>query len=114
MSRNFRVRIHFQSYLKSQLPDEMSGQAMTKVKKKISFEGQKIYVGIDVHKKQWTVCVCTDQTNFRPFSMKPDPELLISYLVREFPGGQYLCAVSVLPPTLYHLSSSRSHPLIRQ
>ena len=27
---------------------------MTKVKKKISFEGQNIYVGLDVHKKQWT------------------------------------------------------------
>ena len=31
---------------------------MFKVKKKISFEGKKIYVGIDVHKKQWTVCIC--------------------------------------------------------
>lgn len=65
---------------------------MFKVKKKISFEGQNVYVGIDVHKKQWTVCIGTEDTNFRPFSIKPDPELLISYLVREFPDGEYLCA----------------------
>ncbi|MFT5167579.1 MAG: transposase [Saprospiraceae bacterium] len=28
----------------------------------------------------------------RPFVIAPDPELLISYLVREFPVGEYLCA----------------------
>ena len=65
---------------------------MTKVKKKISFEGQNIYVDLDVHKKQWTVCVCTEHTNFRPFVIDPDPVLLISYLAREFPDGEYLCA----------------------
>ena len=65
---------------------------MIKVKKKISFEGQKIYVGIDVHKAQWTICICTEHTNFRPFVMVPDPQLLISYLVREFPDGNYECA----------------------
>lgn len=65
---------------------------MTKVKKKISFEGQNIYVGMDVHKTQWTICVCTEHSNFRPFSMKPDPEILIDYLRREFPDGNYLCA----------------------
>lgn len=40
---------------------------MTKVKKKISFAEEKIYVGIDVHKTQWTICVCTEHANFRPF-----------------------------------------------
>ncbi len=65
---------------------------MSKVKKKISFLGQSIYVGIDVHKTQWTVCVCTEHTNFRPFSMPPDPEVLISYPHKHFPKGNYQCA----------------------
>lgn len=65
---------------------------MLKIRKKISFKGEKIYVGIDVHKSQWTICVCTLHTNFRPFVIAPDAELLISYLNREFPEGEYLCA----------------------
>ena len=65
---------------------------MAKVRKKISFKGKKIYVGIDVHKKQWTICICTEHTNYRPFSMEPDPQILINYLKKNFPGGQYTCA----------------------
>jgi hypothetical protein len=65
---------------------------MIKVKKKISFTGEKIYVGIDVHKSHWTICVCTEHTNFRPFAFAPAPEILISYLNREFPYGEYQCA----------------------
>lgn len=64
---------------------------MVKVKKKVSFKGQEVFVGIDVHKAQWTMCVCTEHTNFRSFSIKADPEKVIAYLRREFPGGNYLC-----------------------
>ena len=39
----------------------------TQNRKKIDFTGKKIYVGIDVHKKNWTVAICTEQTNYRPF-----------------------------------------------
>ena len=65
---------------------------MTKVTKKISFQGQTVYVGIDVHKKQWMICVLTEDVNFRPFSIDPDPEILISYLVKNFPHAEYCCA----------------------
>jgi len=65
---------------------------MTKVTKKISFRGQKIYVGIDVHKEKWTVCPLTEEVNFRAFSMASNAELLISYLHSHFPGGEYICA----------------------
>ncbi|MFT7628996.1 MAG: hypothetical protein ACI9OS_002663 [Ulvibacter sp.] len=52
---------------------------MTKVKKKSVSKGRiclrqpGIYAGIDVHKKQWTVCICTEHTNFRSFVIDPDP-----------------------------------------
>ena len=70
MSLNFRVSNSFQTKSKLRL--------MTKVTKKISFADQEIYVGIDVHKNQWVICVLTEQVNFRAFSINPDPEILIS------------------------------------
>jgi transposase len=45
-----------------------------------------------VHKKQWPVCTCLEPANFRPFVIASNPELLISYLIREFPDGEYLGA----------------------
>lgn len=65
---------------------------MLKVRKKISFEGQKIYIGIDVHKIKWAICICTEDTNFRPFTIDADPEILINYLNRNFPEGDFCCA----------------------
>lgn len=65
---------------------------MRKVRKKISYRGQKIYVGIDVHKKTWSVAVCTAHTNFRPFSQESDPSLLVNYLHQNYPEGDYHCA----------------------
>ena len=65
---------------------------MPKVRKKISFKGQKIHVGIDVHKIKWAICICTADTNFRPFTIDANPEILISYLKRNFPDGDYRCA----------------------
>ncbi len=84
MSLNFKYE--------NKVLENLKLRIMTKVKKKISFEGQNIYVGMDVHKIQWTICVCTEHSNFRPFTMDPDPEILIDYLRREFPDGDYLCA----------------------
>jgi len=65
---------------------------MIKVKKKSCYRGHKIFVGIDVHKIKWAVCPLTQDVNFRPFSMQADPEILISYLNKTFPKGEYICA----------------------
>jgi len=68
---------------------------MTKVRKKVDFKGEKIYVGIDVHKKSWTVAVCTEHTNYRPFNMEPKPESLVNYLRTNYPGAEFICAYEV-------------------
>ena len=37
----------------------------------VDFKDTTVYVGIDVHKKQWTVTVLTDQVHHRTFSQPP-------------------------------------------
>lgn len=59
---------------------------------KISFKGQNIYVGIDVHLKNWKVTVLTENSLARTFSQDPSPKNLYSFLSREFPDGNYLSA----------------------
>ena len=53
------------------------------------FDGQSFYVGIDFHKKSWQVTILGEQYEHKSMSQNPDPELLASYLKRNFPGGNY-------------------------
>jgi len=59
-----------------------------KVTKKL-FDGQSIYVGIDCHKKNWTVTILGEQYEHKTMSQNPDPDILASYLKRNFPGADY-------------------------
>jgi transposase len=60
----------------------------TKVNEKL-FDGQSIYVGIDCHKKNWTVTILGEQYEHKTMSQNPDPDILASYLKRNFPGADY-------------------------
>lgn len=60
----------------------------TKVNENL-FNGQPFYVGIDTHKKSWTVSIFGEQYEHKTMSQNPDPVLLASYLKRNFPGGDY-------------------------
>jgi transposase len=60
----------------------------TKVNEKL-FDGQSIYVGIDCHKKNWTVTILGEQYEHKTMSQNPDPDILASYLKRNFPGAEY-------------------------
>jgi transposase len=60
----------------------------TKVNKK-SFDGQSFFIGIDCHKKSWKVTILSDQYEHKTMSQDPNPEVLATYLKRNFPGGQY-------------------------
>jgi transposase len=60
----------------------------TKVNEKL-FDGQSIYVGIDCHKKNWTVTILGEQYEHKTMSQNPDPDILASYLKRNFPGAGY-------------------------
>ena len=65
---------------------------MTKVRKKVDFTGQPVYVGIDVHKKSWTVAVCTETASYRPFSQAADAAVLLGHLHSNYPGAGYRSA----------------------
>jgi transposase len=56
---------------------------------KDSFNNQSFYVGIDYHKKSWQVTILGEQYEHKTMSQNPDPDLLASYLKRNFPGGNY-------------------------
>ena len=59
---------------------------------KISFKGQNIFVGIDVHLRKWHV-TCLTESNFKRSIEQPaSPEALHSYLKRTFPDGSYCAA----------------------
>lgn len=60
--------------------------------KTISFHGQNIYIGIDVHLKSWTVTVMTENSLQKTFSQDPSADILQGYLHRTFPGGSYYSA----------------------
>src|SRR6056297_3496833 len=59
---------------------------------KLTFNGEKIYVGIDTHKKNWSVALYHKETSLRTFSQDPNPQLLVSYLKRNYPGANFYCA----------------------
>lgn len=55
----------------------------------ISFKGQNIYVGIDVHLKSWTVTIMVEEVVCKTFSQNPDAKVLHDYLHKKFPEGNY-------------------------
>lgn len=65
---------------------------MQKKDTKIDFSNQTIYVGIDVHLKQWKVTILGQYSTFRTFSQPPDADILIRFLHNQFPNAHYKCA----------------------
>ena len=55
----------------------------------VSFKGQVVYVGIDVHKKQWTVAIRHCGRMSEAFSMDPMPEKLAEHLKKNYPDAEY-------------------------
>jgi transposase len=55
----------------------------------VDFSGQRFYIGIDVHMKQWVVTIRSQQMELKTFSMNPSAEELHRYLDRHYPGGCY-------------------------
>jgi transposase len=61
-------------------------------RKELNFEGQNIYVGIDVHLKSWTVSILTETIFHKRFTLPPEAEILARYLKEKFPGASYYSA----------------------
>ena len=55
----------------------------------ISFKGKNIYVGIDVHLKNWTATVLSDSLTLKTFRLDPSPEVLFSFLSRNYPDAVF-------------------------
>lgn len=56
---------------------------------RLDFTGQAVYVGMDVHKKSWSISIFTDQFEHKTFSQPPEVGALVNYLKRNFPGAAY-------------------------
>lgn len=58
----------------------------------LDFTGQNLYMGIDTHKKNFTVTLQGEQLTYKTFSQPPDPRVLVEYLHRNYPGASYYAA----------------------
>ena len=59
---------------------------------KISFKGQNIYVGIDVHLKTWHVTTLTESGYKYSFAQHADAKELFDRLNKKFPGAHFKSA----------------------
>lgn len=57
--------------------------------KKISFKGQSIYLGIDVHLRSWHISIFNDDLELATKSFPPCAKTLGSYLKKMYPGASY-------------------------
>ena len=56
---------------------------------RLDFTGQPIYIGLDVHKKSWSVSIFSEQIEHKTFTQPPEVDKLVNYLRRTFPGALY-------------------------
>lgn len=59
------------------------------VSEKLDFRGESIYAGLDVHKKQWNVCIMSAYKEHKTFVQPPEPTVLGRYLRENFPEATY-------------------------
>jgi transposase len=64
----------------------------TNLHNSIDFTGQNFYVGLDVHKKSWSVTVRSLGIQVAHFTQPPSAEALIRTLKEKFPGGIFYSA----------------------
>lgn len=58
-------------------------------RKELSFKGQKIFIGIDVHKDSWRVAISPEVGVIRGHSQKPSAKELLDFLNKHYHGGEY-------------------------
>ncbi len=59
---------------------------------KLHFTGQPIYIGLDVHKKSWSVSIFSKYGEYKTFNQPPEADKLVHYLSHHFPGALYYAA----------------------
>ncbi len=53
----------------------------------VSFSGQFIHIGLDVHKKNWSVSVYLNATFVKTYHQEPSGKILFKYLSINYPGA---------------------------
>ena len=85
---------------------------------KLDFSGQHIYVGMDVHKKSWSVSIQTEQFEHKTFTQPPEVEKLTHYLqsTDSWVAGSHelLKPMSLIQAELDGIISSKSKALLRE
>jgi transposase len=64
---------------------------MNTTSKVINFGGHCLYIGIDIHKKNWSVSIYSEEFELKTFSQPSSSALLVGYLREHYPGAQYKC-----------------------
>jgi len=60
--------------------------------RKISFKGQVLYIGMDVHKKSWSITILSENMLLKRYVQdKPEPKMLLNHLRKHYPEGTYKC-----------------------
>ena len=59
---------------------------------KTNFEGQAIYIGMDVHKDSWNLGIHLNDIFLKNVHQKPHPQMMVDYLRKNFPGAIYKAA----------------------
>lgn len=58
-------------------------------RKELNFSGENIYVGMDVHKNSIRISIFSDAAFLKGFTTGPDPDVVVNYLHRNYPGATY-------------------------
>lgn len=57
---------------------------------KLSFKNQDFYIGIDIHKKQWTISIThMNRKIYKKTTIDPEAKTLSTFLKRRYPDGNY-------------------------
>ncbi|MEI9933928.1 MAG: transposase [Ferruginibacter sp.] len=51
----------------------------------------KLFIGMDVHKKSWTVHFKTDLFDYKSVTIPPQPPVLFNYVINHFPEHEVTC-----------------------
>lgn len=63
---------------------------MSSQHRRLDFEDQDFFLGIDVHKKQWSVTIRHNRIELKTIAgFVPDPKALVAYMESNYPNGTY-------------------------
>jgi transposase len=63
---------------------------MTKITS--NFNGQTIFIGMDIHKSSWNLGIHLNDMFIKNVHQKPSPQIMVNYLNHHYPGAHYKAA----------------------